>query len=70
MPSATNVLLYDDSLQSESLGDACLIAILSSVMMLLRLIETYLMKNKNKSKKRDSTYRHIIRRRRTIQSLY
>ena len=70
MPSATNILLYDDSLQSESLGDACLIAVLSSVMMLLRLIEAYLTKNKNKNKKRDSTYRRIIRRRRTIQSLY
>ena len=70
MPSATNILLYEDSLQAESLGDACLIAVLSSVMMLLRLIEAYLTKNKNKNKNRDSTYRHIIRRRRTIQSLY
>ena len=70
MPSATNILLYEDSLQAESLGDACLIAVLSSVMMLLRLIEAYLTKNKNKNKKRDSTYRRIIRRRRTIQSLY
>ena len=70
MPPATNVLLYDDSLQSDSLGDACLIAGLASVTMLLRLIEAYLMKNKNKSKKRDSTYRRIIRRQRTIQSLY
>ena len=60
MPPATNVLLYDDSLQSDSLGDACLIAILASIMMLLRLIEAYLMKNKNKSKKRDSAYRHTI----------
>ena len=51
MPSATNILLYDDSLQSESLGDVCLIAVLSSVMMLLRLIEAYLTKNKNKNKK-------------------
>ena len=55
---------------NQTLGDACLIAILASVMMLLHSIEAYLMKNKNKSKKRDSTYRHIIRRRRTIQSLY
>ena len=70
MPSATNILLYEDSLQAESLGDACLIAVLSSVMMLLRLIEAYLTKNKNKNKKRDSTYRRIIRRRHTIQSLY
>ena len=61
MPPATNLLLYD-SLQSESLGDTCLIAILASVTMLLRLIEAYLMKNKNKSKRRDSTYRRIIRR--------
>ena len=51
MPSATNILLYEDSLQAESLGDACLIAVLSSVMMLLRLIEAYLTKNKNKNKK-------------------
>ena len=70
MPPATNVLLYDDSLQSDSLGDTCLIAVLALVTMLLHLIEVYLMKNKNKSKKRDSTYRRIIRRRRTIQSLY
>ena len=62
MPPATNILLYDDSLQSDSLGDTCLIAVLASVTMLLRLIEAYLMKNKNKSKKRDSTYRRIIRR--------
>ena len=71
MPPATNLLLYDNSLQSESLGDTCLIAILASVTMLLHLIEAYLMKNKNKSnKRRDSTYRRIIQRRRTIQSLY
>ena len=70
MPPATNVLLHGDSLQSDSLGDACVIAVLASVMMLLHLIEVYLMKNKNKSKKRDSTYRRIIQRRCTIQSLY
>ena len=70
MSPAMNLLLYDNSLQSDSLGDACLIAILASVTMLLCLIEAYLMKNKNKSKRRDSTYRRIIRRRRTIQSLY
>ena len=70
MPPATNLLLYDDSLQSDSLGDACLIAVQASVMMLLHLIEAYLMKNKNKSRRRDSTYRHIIWRRHTIQSLY
>ena len=70
MPPATNLLLYDDSLQSDSLGDACLIAVLASVTMLLRLIEAYLMKNKNKSKRRDSTYRRIIQRRCTIHSLY
>ena len=46
MPPATNLLLYDDSLQSDSLGDACLIAVLASVTMLLRLIEAYLMKTK------------------------
>ena len=28
MPQATNVLLYNYSLQSEMLGDACLIAVL------------------------------------------
>ena len=57
-------------MQSDSLGDACLIAVLASVMMHLCLIEAYLVKNKNKSKRRDSTYRRIIRRRCTIQSLY
>ena len=62
MPPATNLLLYDDSLQSDSLGDACLIAVLASIMMLLHLIEAYLIKTKKKSRRRDSTYRHIIRR--------
>ena len=56
MPPATNLLLYDNSLQSESLGETCLIAVLVSVMMLLRLLEAYLMKNKSKSKRRNSTY--------------
>ena len=46
MPPAANLLLYNDSLQSDSLGDACLIAILASVTMLLRFIEAYLMKTK------------------------
>ena len=56
MPPATNLLLYDDSLQSDSLGDACLIAILASVTMLLRLIEAYLMKTE---KRVEEEIRHI-----------
>ena len=38
MPQATNVLLYDYSSQSETLGDACLIAVLSSITMMLCLV--------------------------------
>ena len=48
MPPATNLLLYDDSLQSDSLGDACLIAVLALVTMLLCLTEAYLMKTKKR----------------------
>ena len=48
MPPATNLLLYDDSLQSDSLGDTCLIAVLALVMMLLHLTEAYLMKTKKR----------------------
>ena len=56
MPPATNLLLYDDSLQSDSLGDACLVAVLASVTMLLHLIEAYLMKTK---KSVEEEIRHI-----------
>ena len=56
MPPATNLLLYDNSLQSDSLGDACLVAVLASVTMLLHLIEAYLMKMK---KSVEEEIRHI-----------
>ena len=48
MPPATNLLLYDDSLQSDSLGDTCLVTVLASVTMILCLIEAYLIKTKKR----------------------
>ena len=69
MPQATNVLLYDDSSQSAMLGDACLIAVLSSLTMMLRLVDI-VVKKQSKRKRRNKIYQRIQRNRRTIQSLY
>ena len=38
MPEARTVLLFDDSLQAETLGDACLISILLMISSMLRLL--------------------------------
>ena len=69
MPQATNVLLFDDSSQFATLGDACLIAVLSSITMMLRLVDI-MVKKQSKRKRRNKIYQHIQRNRRTIQSLY
>ena len=69
MPQATNILCYDDSIQSETLGDACMIAVLASITMVLHWIDMYL-HNNNKSTRRSTTYHRIKCKRRTIQSLH
>ena len=56
-------------MQSETLGDACMIAVLASITMVLHWIEMYLHNNKN-STQRSTTYHCIKRKRRTIQSLH
>ena len=38
MPEAMTILLFDDSLQVETLGDACLISILSMISSMLHLL--------------------------------
>ena len=38
MPEAMTVSLFDDSLQVETLGDACLISILSTISSMLHLL--------------------------------
>ena len=58
MPQATNVLLYNYSSQSEMLGDACLIAILSSITMMLRLVDI-VVKKQSKRKRRNKSYQRI-----------
>ena len=68
MPQATNVLLYDYSSQSEMLGDACLIAVLSSITMMLCLVDI-VVKKQSKRKRRNKIYQRIQQNRRTIQSL-
>ena len=45
MPEAMNLLLCDDSLEAETLGDACLIAVLASITMLLHLVDMFIQKN-------------------------
>ena len=55
MPPATNSLIHYGSSQTESLGDACLISVLASVTMVLRVIDFYV-KNTNKIKWRQTTY--------------
>ena len=69
MPQATDILLYDYSSQSEMLGDACLIAVLSSITMMLRLVDI-VVKKQSKRKRRNKIYQRIQQNRRTIQSLY
>ena len=69
MPEAMNILLYDDSLQAETLGDACLIAVLASITMLLHLVDMFIPKKLNHTR-RGKIYHCIKSRRRTIQSLY
>ena len=69
MPQATNILCYDNSIQSETLRDACMIAVLASITMVLHWIDMYLHNNK-KSTRRSTTYHCIKHKRRTIQSLH
>ena len=38
IPEAMTILLFDDSLQAETLGDAFLISILSMISSMLRLL--------------------------------
>ena len=38
MPEAMTILLFDDSLEVERLGDACLISILSMISSMLHLL--------------------------------
>ena len=38
MPEATTILLFNDSLQVESLGDDCLISILLTISSMLHLL--------------------------------
>ena len=45
MPETTNLLLYDNSLQAETLGDVCFIAVLASIAMLLHLVDMFIQKN-------------------------
>ena len=45
MLEAMNILLYDDSLQAETLGDARLIAVLASITRLLHLVDMFIQKN-------------------------
>ena len=69
MLQATNILCYDDSIQSETIGDACMIAVLASITMVLHWIDIYLHNNR-KSTRRSTTYHCIKCKRRTIQSLH
>ena len=50
MLQATNILCYVDSIQSETLGDACMIAVLASITMVLHWIGMYLHNNKKSTK--------------------
>ena len=58
MPPATNFLFNDGLSQTESFGDACLIAVLASVSMVLHVIDLYV-KNTNKIKWRQAMYWRI-----------
>ena len=61
MPPATNFLIhYGGSSQTESLGDAYLIAVLASVTMVLHVIDLYV-KNTNKIKWRQTICIDILR---------
>ena len=51
------------------LGDACLIAVLSSITMMLHLVDI-VVKKQSKRKRTNKIYQCIQRNRRTIQSLY
>ena len=69
MLQVSNILCYDNSIQSETLRDACMIAVLASITMVLCWIDMYLHNNK-KSTRRSTTYHCIKRKRRTIQLLH
>ena len=68
MPEAMTILLFDDSLQVETLGDACLISILSTISSMLHLLLDMIPKKIDLCQRK--IYHCINRRRRTIQSLY
>ena len=68
MHEATNILLHDDSEQAETLGDASLIAMLTSITILHQMTGMFM--TKSKKRRRDKIYQCIKRKRRTIPSLY
>ena len=68
MPPATNFVIHYGLSQTESRGDACLISVLASLTMVLHVIDFYV-KNTNKIKWRQTTYRCIKRKQETMQSL-
>ena len=68
MPKAMNILHHDDSKQTETLGDASLIAVLASISILHQMTGMFMIKSKER--RRDEFNQYIKRKRRTIQSLY
>ena len=56
MLQATNILCYDNSIQSETLRDACMIAVLVSMTMVLCLIDMYL----QTTRRAQGDQQHII----------
>ena len=63
-----SILLFNDSLQVETLGDTCLISILSTISSMLHLLLDMIPKKIDLCQRK--IYHCINRRRTTIQSLY
>ena len=69
MLEAMTILLFDDSLQVETLGDAWLISILSMISSMLGLL-LHIITQKMDNIRQRKMYCRVNCRRRTIQSLF
>ena len=66
MGTATNFVVFDKSFQAASLGDASLIAIVTTIQVLLHVVEELLRRNR-KEQRRSNGY--IKRKRRSLVSI-
>ena len=68
MPQATNLISIDDSMQAEALGNACLVAIIVTINILLIVLDRTI-QNRKKDRRSLLLTKHIQRKWHTLHSL-